>query len=236
MKEPPLYGVAPFVIFHPSFPVMSCGRRRGAGSMRVSAGSHGVGKALDGELAQLVRRAVLTSAQTDAVIPVGHAPSLAARVRRNPNSAVTPPPPDATFPSIPFFIPQPPSCIVTPFFNHPPPDVTLTLQNQAHTQRFCRASGRIGVLLPVFEKGLKHMKWANIQLKAYPCAPEFEKTRRVDLRRRCPWLLAQVGRVVGAGVEKGLRLAPLERVDARFAVQVPPEKPHLRPKRCGLAP
>jgi hypothetical protein len=58
----------------------------------------------------------------------------------------------------------------------------------------------------------------------------------VDLRRRCPWLLAQVGRVVGAGVEKGLRLAPLERVDARFAVQVPSQKPHLRPKHCGLAP
>lgn len=33
------------------------GWRRGAGSMRVSAGSHGVGKALDGELAQLVRQA-----------------------------------------------------------------------------------------------------------------------------------------------------------------------------------
>ena len=49
--------------------------------MRVSAGSHGVGKALDGELAQLVRRAGLTSAQTDAVIPAGPAPSLAARVR-----------------------------------------------------------------------------------------------------------------------------------------------------------
>ena len=71
--------------------------------MRVSAGSHGVGKALDGELAQLVRRAGLTSAQTDAVIPGGTAPSLAARVRRNPNSAVTPPPPDATFPSFPVF-------------------------------------------------------------------------------------------------------------------------------------
>ncbi len=49
--------------------------------MRVSAGSLGVGKALDGELAQLVRRAGLTSAQTDAVIPAGTAPSLAARVR-----------------------------------------------------------------------------------------------------------------------------------------------------------
>ena len=61
--------------------------------MRVSAGSHGVGKALDGELAQLVRRAGLTSAQTDAVIPGGTAPSLAARVRRNPNSAATPPSP-----------------------------------------------------------------------------------------------------------------------------------------------
>jgi hypothetical protein len=66
--------------------------------MRVSAGSLGVGKALDGELAQLVRRAGLTSAQTSAVIPAGTAPSLAARVRRNPNSAVTPPPTDATFP------------------------------------------------------------------------------------------------------------------------------------------
>jgi hypothetical protein len=59
----------------------SVGRRRGAGSMLVSSGSHGVGKALDGELAQLVPRAVLTSAQTDAVIPCGTAPSLAARVR-----------------------------------------------------------------------------------------------------------------------------------------------------------
>ena len=35
-----------------------------------------VGKALDGELAQLVPRAGLTSAQTGAVIPDGHAPSL----------------------------------------------------------------------------------------------------------------------------------------------------------------
>ena len=35
-----------------------------------------VGKALDGELAQLGPRAGLTSAQTDAVIPDGHAPSL----------------------------------------------------------------------------------------------------------------------------------------------------------------
>ena len=57
------------------------GRQRGAGSMRVSAGSHGVGKALDGELAQLGPLAGLTSAQTDAVIPVGTTPSLAARVR-----------------------------------------------------------------------------------------------------------------------------------------------------------
>ncbi len=47
----------------------SGGRRRGGGSMRVSAGSHDVGKALDGELAQLVWQAGLTSAQTDAVTP-----------------------------------------------------------------------------------------------------------------------------------------------------------------------
>ena len=50
-------------------------------SMRLSACSHGVGKTLDGELAQLVPQAGLTSAQTDAVIPAGTAPSLAARVR-----------------------------------------------------------------------------------------------------------------------------------------------------------
>ncbi len=91
--------------FMPRFPG---GRRRGDGSMRVSAGSHGVGKALDGELAQLGRG--LTSAQTDAVIPVGHAPSLAARVRRNPNSAVTPPPPDVTLSSHPFFHPSAARC------------------------------------------------------------------------------------------------------------------------------
>ena len=58
--------------------------------MRLSAGSHGVGKALDGELAQLVPQAGLTSAQTDTVIPAGTAPSLAARVRRKPKSAVSP--------------------------------------------------------------------------------------------------------------------------------------------------
>ena len=81
----------------------SGGRRRGAGSMRVSAGSHGVGKALDGELAQLVRQAGLTSAQTSAVIPAGTAPSLAARVRRNPNFAVTPPPPGVLFRGFLFF-------------------------------------------------------------------------------------------------------------------------------------
>ena len=58
--------------------------------MRLPAGSHGVGKALDGELAQLVPQAGLTSAQTDTVIPAGTAPSLAARVRRKPKSAAAP--------------------------------------------------------------------------------------------------------------------------------------------------
>ena len=46
---------------------------------RLRAGFSGyawVGKELDGELAQLVRQAGLTSAQTSAVIPAGHAPSL----------------------------------------------------------------------------------------------------------------------------------------------------------------
>ena len=62
----------------------------GYGVMRLPAGSHGVGKALDGELAQLVPQAGLTSAQTDTVIPAGTAPSLAARVRRKPKSAVSP--------------------------------------------------------------------------------------------------------------------------------------------------
>ena len=37
--------------------------------MRLSSCSHGVGKALDVELAQLVPQAGLTSAQTNAVIP-----------------------------------------------------------------------------------------------------------------------------------------------------------------------
>ena len=49
--------------------------------MRLSSCSHGVGKALDVELAQLVPQAGLNSAQTDAVIPAGTAPSLAARGR-----------------------------------------------------------------------------------------------------------------------------------------------------------
>ena len=53
----------------------------GSGVMRLSSCSHGVGKALDGELAQLVPHAGLTSAQTNAVIPSGTAPSLAARGR-----------------------------------------------------------------------------------------------------------------------------------------------------------
>ena len=53
----------------------------GSGVMRLSSCSHGVGKALDGELAQLVPQADLTSAQTDAVIPAGTATSLAARGR-----------------------------------------------------------------------------------------------------------------------------------------------------------
>ena len=53
----------------------------GSGVMRLSSCSHGVGKALDGELAQLVPQAGLTSAQTGAVIPAGTAPSLAARGR-----------------------------------------------------------------------------------------------------------------------------------------------------------
>ena len=67
--------------------------------MRLSAGSHGVGKALDGELAQLVPQAGLTSAQTDTVIPAGTAPSLAARVRRKPKSAVAPRHHDWAFPT-----------------------------------------------------------------------------------------------------------------------------------------
>jgi hypothetical protein len=67
----------------------------------------------------------------------------------------------------------------------------------------------------------------------------FQKKRWcVDLWRWCPWLSEQVWRVVGAGVEKGLRPAPLERADARFAEQVSMEKPHLRhgvvrPAPCG---
>ena len=54
--------------------------------MRLSSCSHGVGKALDVELAQLVPQAGLTSAQTDAVIPAGpRLPSrLAVDESRNP--------------------------------------------------------------------------------------------------------------------------------------------------------
>ena len=60
------------------------GSKRGPGrfrSMRLSACLHGVGKALDGELAQLVPQAGLTSAQTDAVIPAGTAAFPPARWR-----------------------------------------------------------------------------------------------------------------------------------------------------------
>ena len=49
-------------------------------------------------------------------------------------------------------------------------------------------------------------------------------------------LLAQVSYVLGAGVEKGWGLAPLEGVGGRFAAQVPRQKPHLRQKGCGHAP
>ena len=41
-------------------------------------------------------------------------------------------------------------------------------------------------------------------------------------------MLVQVRTFVGADVENGLGPAPLECVDARFAEQVPRQKPHLR--------
>ena len=66
--------------------------------MRLSAGSHGVGKALDAELVQLVPQAGLTSTQTDGVIPAG--PRLPSRLAfaeiRNP-----PQPPATTMGTFP---------------------------------------------------------------------------------------------------------------------------------------
>jgi hypothetical protein len=60
---------------------------------------------------------------------------------------------------------------------------------------------------------------------------------RVDSRwRRCAVLVEQVWVVVGAGVEKGVGPAPLERVDALFAVQVPRQKPHLHHDVARPAP
>ena len=49
-------------------------------------------------------------------------------------------------------------------------------------------------------------------------------------------VLAQVEGILGAGVEKGLIPAPLERIEARFTAQVPHTKSHLRQKDKGPAP
>jgi hypothetical protein len=57
----------------------------------------------------------------------------------------------------------------------------------------------------------------------------------IDLGKRREWLAQMVGSA-GAGVEKGLGPAPLERADARFAEQVPWQKPHLRQKMTPPAP
>ena len=84
-----------------------------------------------------------------------------------------------------------------------------------------------------------------MQGREYRCAPEFEnrsmslQCRRIVLLVPGGELLVQVWRVAGAGVEKGLGPAPLERIDARFAERVPPQKPHLRqgvarPAPCGI--
>ena len=58
--------------------------------MRLPAGSHGVGKALDAELLPFTVPRARNGRQTNGVIPAGTAPSLAARVRRKPKSAVAP--------------------------------------------------------------------------------------------------------------------------------------------------
>jgi hypothetical protein len=153
------------------------GWRRGAGSMRVSAGSHGVGKALDGELAQLVRRAGLTSAQTDAVIPAGTAPSLAARVRRNPNSAVTPPPPDAAFP----------------------------FQNQTHAKPLHRVSRAHRCAFRVFEKGAKAHNMGIYQVRGISMCETLNRTGYETLTG--PDMRLWPDRAVGRRARKFARVA-----------------------------
>ena len=54
--------------------------------------------------------------------------------------------------------------------------------------------------------------------------------------RRCLASLEQVWGSGGAGVENGRTPAPLQRVEVRFAVQVPTQKPHLRQAWVRLAP
>ena len=54
--------------------------------------------------------------------------------------------------------------------------------------------------------------------------------------RRYSHRLAQVWPCGGAGVEKGVRPAPLESVSARFAAQVPNQKSHLRQRSGRPAP
>ena len=48
--------------------------------------------------------------------------------------------------------------------------------------------------------------------------------------------LAQMDGFCGAGVETGEGFAPLEGVEARFVVQVPRQKPHLRQRQIPPAP
>ena len=60
--------------------------------MRLPAGSHGVGKALDAELAQLVPQAGLTSAQTNGVIPASRDRTFP-RGSRSPKAEIRPSPP-----------------------------------------------------------------------------------------------------------------------------------------------
>ena len=67
----------------------------GCGVMRLSAGSHGVGKALDAELAQLVPQAGLTSAQTNGVIPASRDRAFP-RGSRSPKAEIRRSPPATT--------------------------------------------------------------------------------------------------------------------------------------------
>ena len=60
--------------------------------MRLPAGSHGVGKSLDAELAQLVPQAGLTSAQTNGVIPASRDRTFP-RGSRSPKAEIRPTPP-----------------------------------------------------------------------------------------------------------------------------------------------